>query len=159
MVVDHLKLKAGPATFGAQVQAVRGLLGWTRARLSSECGLSERSLWNIETGLTARPYAKTRIAICSAFEAAGIGVTIADLPTVSSKKAAAWIGPAITTKFAVGDAVDFHPTAGGLIAAASGSYMVKAQMPESDGEHSYRIKHPTEPHERIATQSELRSCG
>ena len=32
-------------------------------------------------------------------------------------------------------------------------------MPESDGESSYRIKHPTEPHERIATQSELRSCG
>ena len=25
-------------------------------------------------------------------------------------------------------------------------------MPESDGERCYRIKHPTEPHERIATQ-------
>jgi hypothetical protein len=24
-------------------------------------------------------------------------------------------------------------------------------MPESDGERCYRIKHPTEPHERIAT--------
>jgi hypothetical protein len=32
-------------------------------------------------------------------------------------------------------------------------------MPENDGESRYRIKHPTEPHERIATQSELRSCG
>jgi len=31
-------------------------------------------------------------------------------------------------------------------------------MPESDGERCYRIKHPTEPHERIATQSELRFC-
>ena len=32
-------------------------------------------------------------------------------------------------------------------------------MPENDGESRYRIKHPTEPYERIATQSELRSCG
>jgi hypothetical protein len=133
-------------------------LGWTRARFSSECGLSALSLRRIEKGLTGSPYAKTRIAICSAFEAAGIGITIADLPTLRSKKAAAWIGPTITTKFAVGDDVDFHPTAGGLIAAASGSYVVKAQMPESDGERCYRIKHPTEPHERIATQSELRFC-
>jgi hypothetical protein len=77
---------------------------------------------------------------------------------LGSKKAAAWIGPANTTKFAVGDDVHFHSTAGGLIAAASGSYVVKAQMPESDGERCYRIKHPTEPHERIATQSELRFC-
>jgi hypothetical protein len=30
MVIDHLKMNAGPATFGAQVQAARGLLGWTR---------------------------------------------------------------------------------------------------------------------------------
>ena|SRR6476646_2001418 len=35
MVIDHLKMNAGPATFGAQVQAARGLLGWTRARLSN----------------------------------------------------------------------------------------------------------------------------
>ena len=134
------------------------MLGWTQARLSSECGLSALSLRRIEKGLTGSPYAKTRTAIFSAFEAAGIGVTIAGLPTLRSKKAAAWIGPANTTKFAVGDDVHFHPTAGGLIAAASGSYVVKAQMPESDGERCYRIKHPTEPHERIATQSELRFC-
>jgi transcriptional regulator with XRE-family HTH domain len=89
MVIDHLKMNAGPATFGAQVQAARGLLGWTRARLSSERGLSAPSLRRIEKGLTGRPYAKTRTAICSAFEAAGIGVTIADLPTLRSKKAAA----------------------------------------------------------------------
>jgi hypothetical protein len=132
------------------VLAARGLWGG-RARAYRANAVSERSLWNIETGLTARPYAKTRIAICSAFEAAGIGVTIADLPTLRSKKAAAWIGPAITTKFAVGDEVDFYPTAGGLIAAASGSYVVEAQMPESDGEHSYRIKHPAEPRERITS--------
>src|ERR1700730_11784580 len=95
---------------------------------------------------------------CGAFEAAGIGITIADLPTLRSKKAAAWIGPTITTKVPGGDDGAFHPTAGGLIAAASGSYVVKAQMPESDGERCYPIKHPTEPHERIATQSELRFC-
>jgi len=122
MVIDHLKMNAGPATFGAQVQAARGLLGWTRARLSSECGLSALSLRRIEKGLTGSPYAKTRTAIFSAFEAAGIGVTIAGLPTLRSKKAAAWIGPANTTKFAVGDDVHFHPTAGGLIATFHSSY-------------------------------------
>ena len=108
---DYLKVKARRATFGAQVQAARGLLGWTRARLSSECGLSERSLWNIEKGLTARPYAKTQTAICTAFEVAGIGFTINDPPILRSKKGAGWIGPAITTKFAVGDDVHFHPIA------------------------------------------------
>jgi transcriptional regulator with XRE-family HTH domain len=159
MAVDHRKVKAAQAHFGAQVQAARGLLGWTQVRLSSECGLSERSLRKIEKDLTARPYWKTRMAIFGAFEAAGIGFTISEMPTLRLKKAAAWIAPAITTKFAVGDDVHFHPTAGGLIAAASGSYVVKARMPESDGESRYRIKHSTEPHERIATQSELRSYG
>lgn len=121
--------------------------------------MSARSLWNIEKGLTARPLAKTQITICGTLEAAGIEFTIGDLPNLRSRNAAAWIAPAITTKFAVGDDVHFHPTAGSLIAAASGSYVVKGRMPEDDGESRYRIKHPTEPHERIATQSELRSCG
>jgi hypothetical protein len=31
-------------------------------------------------------------------------------------------------------------------------------MPESDGERCYRIKRPTEPHERIARESELREA-
>jgi DNA-binding XRE family transcriptional regulator len=155
MTLDHLKVEATRATLGAQVQAARGLLGWTRARLSSECGLSKRSLWNIEKGLTARPLAKTQIAICSTFEAAGIGFTI----NLRARKVASSIAPAIKTKFAVGDDVHFHPIAGGLISAASGSYVVKARMPESEGESRYRIKHLTEPHERIATQSELRSYG
>ena len=39
-----MHVKATRATFGAEVQAARGLLGWTRAQLSSESGLSERSL-------------------------------------------------------------------------------------------------------------------
>ena len=159
MVIDHLKMNAGPATFGAQVQAARGLLGWTRARLSSECGLSALSLRRIEKGLTGSPYAKTRTAICSAFEAAGIGFTINDPSNLRARKVASSIAPAIKIRFAVGDDVHFHPIAGGLIAAASGSYVVKARMPESDEENSYRTKHPTEPHERIATQSELKSCG
>jgi transcriptional regulator with XRE-family HTH domain len=163
VVIEERKADQAPgragATFGAQVRAARGLLGWTRVRLSSECGLSASSLRKIERGLTARPSAKTQIAIFSAFEAAGIGFTIGDLPRLKSKKAAAWIAPAITTKFAVGDDVQFLPTAGRLIAAASGSYVVKAQMPEIDGDGRYRIKHPTEPHERIATQSELRFNG
>jgi transcriptional regulator with XRE-family HTH domain len=159
MTLDQLKVEATRVTLGAQVRAARGLLGWTRARLSSESGLSVRCLWNIEKGLTARPLAKTQIAICSTFEAAGIGFTINALPNLRDRKVASSIALAIKTKFTVGDDVHFHPIAGGLIAAASGSYVVKARMPENDGESSYRIKHPTEPHERIATQSELRSCG
>jgi hypothetical protein len=91
--------------------------------------------------------------------AAGIGFTINALPNLRARKVASSIAPAIKTKFDVGDDVHFHPIAGGLIAAAPGSYVVKARMPENDGESRYRIKHPTEPHERIATQSELRSCG
>jgi hypothetical protein len=42
----------------------------------------------------------------------------------------------------------------GLVAVDARGY----QMPESDRERCYRIKHLTEPHERIATQSELRFC-
>ena len=114
----------------------------TRARLSSECGLSTRSIWNIEKGLTARPLAKTQITICSTLEAAGIEFTIGDLPNLRSRNAAAWIAPAITTKFAVGDDVHFHPTAGSLIAAASGSYVVKGRMPEDGAGETYPHQAP-----------------
>jgi hypothetical protein len=33
---------------------------------------------------------------------------------------------------------------------------VTKRLPEKDGEFQYRIKHPTEPHERLARESELR---
>jgi hypothetical protein len=39
--------------------------------------------------------------------------------------------------------------------AAGGSYLVTKQLPERDGEFEYRIKSVSEPHERVARESEL----
>jgi predicted transcriptional regulator len=39
--------------------------------------------------------------------------------------------------------------------AAGGSYIVTKQLPERDGEFEYRIKSISEPHERVARESEL----
>jgi hypothetical protein len=58
-------------------------------------------------------------------------------------------------KFAVGDSVLFHPAAGRTIDAALGLYLVTKRLPAPGGKLHYRIKHPNEPHERIAIESEL----
>jgi hypothetical protein len=39
--------------------------------------------------------------------------------------------------------------------AAGGGYVVTRQLPERDGEFEYRIKSMSEPHERVARESEL----
>ena len=39
--------------------------------------------------------------------------------------------------------------------AAEGGYVVTKQLPERDGEFEYRIKSISEPHERVARESEL----
>jgi hypothetical protein len=39
--------------------------------------------------------------------------------------------------------------------AAEGGYVVTKQLPERDGEFEYRIKSLSEPHERVARESEL----
>jgi predicted transcriptional regulator len=39
--------------------------------------------------------------------------------------------------------------------AAGGSYVVTKQLPERNGEFEYRIKSISEPHERVALESEL----
>ena len=39
--------------------------------------------------------------------------------------------------------------------ALRGPYVVTAKLPERDGELGYHIRHPTEPHERTATESDL----
>jgi len=39
--------------------------------------------------------------------------------------------------------------------AAGGGYVVTKQLPERDGEFEYRIKSLSEPHERVARESEL----
>ena len=44
-----------------------------------------------------------------------------------------------------------------LFYAPPGLYIVTAQLPERDGEFEYHIKHTSEPHERIARESELRA--
>jgi hypothetical protein len=38
---------------------------------------------------------------------------------------------------------------------ASGGYVVTKQLPERGGEFEYRIKSVSEPHERVARESEL----
>jgi hypothetical protein len=39
--------------------------------------------------------------------------------------------------------------------AAGGGYVVTRQLPERNGEFEYRIKNISEPHERVARESEL----
>ena len=39
--------------------------------------------------------------------------------------------------------------------AAGGSYVVTKQLPERNGEFEYRIKNISEPHERVARESDL----
>ena len=58
-------------------------------------------------------------------------------------------------KFAIGDKVEFHPATGRTIDAARGPYVVTKRFPGPGGKFQYRIKHPTEPHERIVWESEL----
>ena len=58
-------------------------------------------------------------------------------------------------RFAIGDNVQFHPDAGRAIDAACGPYVVTRRSPGPGGKLQYRIKHPTEPHERIVWESEL----
>jgi hypothetical protein len=41
------------------------------------------------------------------------------------------------------------------VSAALGVFEVITQLPERDGELEYRIKNSTEPHERVARESEL----
>jgi hypothetical protein len=60
-------------------------------------------------------------------------------------------------KFTIGQTVHFRPT--GHDRSGAGLCIVTKRLPEKDGEFQYRIKHPTEPHERIARESELRRAG
>jgi hypothetical protein len=57
-------------------------------------------------------------------------------------------------KFRVGQVVNYHARRGQD--APRGAYMITARLPQSDdGQFEYRIKHPSEPHERIAKENEL----
>jgi hypothetical protein len=55
-------------------------------------------------------------------------------------------------KFHLGQMVAFNPQKGW---AARGAYVVRAKLPERDGEFEYRIRSAIEEHERLARESEL----
>jgi hypothetical protein len=56
-------------------------------------------------------------------------------------------------KFHVGNAVEYRPPNG--IWAPKGTYIVTAELPVVAGEFHYQIKTESEPHQRIARESEL----
>jgi hypothetical protein len=56
-------------------------------------------------------------------------------------------------KFKIGQAVQFSPT---CARGAPGLYVVTELLPERDGEFEYCIYSETEPHQRLAKESELR---
>jgi hypothetical protein len=69
-------------------------------------------------------------------------------------------GPALSSwssnmphKFILGQTVGYTPPRG--LHAPPGIYVVIAKLSERDGEFEYYIKHTSEPHERIARESEL----
>jgi hypothetical protein len=59
-------------------------------------------------------------------------------------------------KFNLGQAVEYHPR---RLYAPRGVYVVTAKLPERDGEFEYHIKHISEPHERLARESELHAVS
>jgi len=57
-------------------------------------------------------------------------------------------------KFRVGQVVNYHPSQ--RLDAPRDAYTITARLPQSDeGYFEYRIKYPSEAHERIAKESEL----
>jgi hypothetical protein len=62
--------------------------------------------------------------------------------------------PPAEHKFQAGQRVTLAPSLTNR-SVASGGYVVTRQLPERDGEFEYRIKSLSEPHERVARESEL----
>jgi hypothetical protein len=58
-------------------------------------------------------------------------------------------------KFRVGQRVQLMGTARSLAPSTTG-YEIVRQLPENEGELSYRIKSHSETHERVAKESQLR---
>jgi hypothetical protein len=54
-------------------------------------------------------------------------------------------------KFQIGQTVLLSPSLG----VPGGACTVTRKLPERDGEFEYRVKSATEPHERVARESEL----
>ena len=57
-------------------------------------------------------------------------------------------------KFKVGQVVEYHPPRG--LIAERRQYIVTAALPAQFGVFEYRIRHPSENYERIATEHDLR---
>jgi hypothetical protein len=60
-------------------------------------------------------------------------------------------------KFKIGQMVLFHPHSRGIDAPRHLPYEITARLPPTDGEFQYRIKSIHEEHERVASESELRT--
>jgi hypothetical protein len=56
-------------------------------------------------------------------------------------------------KFILGQAVEYTPPRG--LYAPSGIYVVRAKLPERDGEFEYHIKNSNDLYERLAKESEI----
>ncbi len=56
-------------------------------------------------------------------------------------------------KFQIGQTVFLR----GSLNVPGGAYVVVKQLPERDGEFEYRVKSPSEPHERVIREHELSS--
>ncbi len=69
------------AILPSQVRAARGLLDWSRDRLSDTAGVPMRTLDRLEKGEGA-PQQRTLSAIRTALEAAGVEFTNGDAPGV-----------------------------------------------------------------------------
>jgi hypothetical protein len=62
--------------------------------------------------------------------------------------------PPVEPKFRAGERVTLAPILTNRSAGGSG-YVVTKQLPERNGEFEYRIKSMSEPHERVARESDL----
>jgi hypothetical protein len=62
--------------------------------------------------------------------------------------------PPAEHKFRAGQRVTLAPSLTNR-SAAGGGYVVARQLPERNGEFEYRIKSISEPHERVARESDL----
>jgi hypothetical protein len=62
-------------------------------------------------------------------------------------------------KFEVGQSVRFEPNTWYYRNTVPGSYEVRKQLPERNGEFEYRVKSANEAHERVATESQIRRAA
>jgi hypothetical protein len=58
-------------------------------------------------------------------------------------------------KFKVGQTVRFAPNTWHFRNSVLGSYEVRKQLPERNGEFEYHVKSSDEAHERVATESQI----